>query len=114
MNEIDKKEGLRFISAIEDGNYDTATSYNIIDRFDPLFSFFLLKYLREKHPITENSSGAGARLLELLSTYPSIAKLAQVPKNEPLVDWFNDAYSTKSFFTNAEPYVELIVDKLEG
>lgn len=114
MDELDKADVLSIISAIEDGTKATADIYSLVLKFDPLLNYFLLKYLREKHPITDRNSGAGERLLDLVKTYPDIGRLATPPKNEPMVEWFDESYSTRTYFSNPEEYVNLIVDKLEG
>lgn len=114
MDEMDKREVIRFLEAIEDGRIPAADSYQMVQGFDPLLSYFLLRYLREKHPSADNESGAGERLLELLTTYPAVAKLANTPKDEPMVEWFDDSYSMRAFFNKPQEYVDLIVDKLEG
>ena len=114
MFEAEKDDAFRFLSAIENGGKSPADLYNMIMKFDPLLSFFLLKYLREKHPVTDSNSGPGERLLELVKTYPEISKLFKSGKDEPIVSWFEDSYGVKSFLNNPKSYVELIVDKLEG
>ncbi|MFK7827733.1 MAG: hypothetical protein AB8G05_26540 [Oligoflexales bacterium] len=114
MDDLNKADVLGFISAVEDGNKGTADMYNAVVKFDPLLSYFLLRYLREKHPVTDRSSGAGERLLDLVKTYPEIGRLASAPKNEPMIEWFDDSYSTRSYFSKPQEYVDLIVDKLEG
>lgn len=114
MDSLDKREVIRFLEAIENGSITPADTYQMVERFDPLLSYFLLRYLREKYALTDTSSGAGQRLIELLTTYPHIAKLANPPRDEPMVEWFDESYAMRSFFQKPRDYVDLIVDKLEG
>ena len=111
MNEMTMQDIYRFMDAIEQGTVTLADAFSISENLDPLLMYFLLKYLREKYPAERE--GPSARLLEFLSTYPSIARLASPPKDEPMVEWFDDSYSVRSFKTR-ENFVEAIVDKLEG
>ncbi len=115
MDDIEQREVLRFLEGVEEGGLPSADLYNIMRNFEPILSFFLLKYLREKHPITENSSGPGQRLLELVSTYDSVQKLTKPPKeDEALAEWFDDTYDIKQFFNKPDEYVSIIIDKLES
>ena len=114
MDEIDKKEVLRFLVAVEEGSLPVNDMFTIVEKFDPLLSYFLLKYLREKHPVTDRDSGAGSRLLELLTSYPELAKMANSSQKDPMVEWFSDSYSTKTYFNATQEFVDLIVDKMEG
>jgi hypothetical protein len=115
MEDMEKREVFRFLQGIEDGGLPIADAYNVLRHFDPLLSYFLLRFLREKHPINDESTGAGKRLLELVSTYEDVAKLTKAPKgDEAMVEWFNDSFNMRQFFNRPEEFVQLIVDKLEG
>ena len=59
MDEIDKRDVMRLLNGIEDGMVSSDEMFNITQKLDPLLSFFLFRYLRDKHPITESDSGAG-------------------------------------------------------
>jgi hypothetical protein len=114
MYDVLKRDCNRFLDGIEQGKMTAADSYNLLRQFDPLLGYFLLFYLREKHHVTDMSSGAGERLLGLVSTYPEAAKIAKRPARDSIVEWFEDAYSAREFFGNRDAFVELIVEKLEG
>lgn len=114
MYEMIKRDSNRFLDSIEEGNLPTADGFNLLRNFDPLLAYFLLYYLREKHHVTESSSGPGERLLSLVSTYPDAGKLAKRPGNDPIVDWFEDTYSVREFFGRRDAFVDIVVDKLEG
>ncbi|MCB9229093.1 MAG: hypothetical protein H6618_05730 [Deltaproteobacteria bacterium] len=110
----DKAEVNRFLKAIEEGGLPEEEAYNIVVKFDPLLTHFLLRYLKEKHPVTESSTGPGERLLDLLRVYPDISRLAAPPGGEPMLEWFDDSYSMKTFFRDPDRFVDLIVDKMDG
>ena len=114
MHEMLIREVNHFMDIIEEGNSELSNAYNQLLEFDPLLTHFLLRYLHDKHPITDRNAGPGRRLLELVTTYKDIARLANPPKNEPIIEWFEDSYNVKDFFTNREEFVSLIVEKLEG
>lgn len=113
MDDIDKRQVFRFLNGIEEGSSSLDDCYQLILNFDPLLAHFLLRYLREKYPPTENT-GAAERLLSLLSSFPKVAKLANPPQNEPFCEWFDDTYSMREFFSKPEVFVNTIIDKLEG
>lgn len=115
MDVVDKNQSIRFISGIEDGSVNSDELYNLLIEFDPLLANFLLRYLREKYPANrEGNDGASSRLIELLTRYPDLAKLANKPQDAVFCDWFDDTYSMKEFFNNPKGFVDTIVDKLEG
>ena len=114
MFEAEKRDAMIFLNGIENGGKTPADLYNLISEFDPLLSFFLLKYLREKHPVTDRNSGPGERLLELLKVYPEISNMFKSGKNDPLAQWFEESYGVRSFINDPENFVDLIVEKLEG
>lgn len=115
MDSFDKTNILRFLDAVEAGNVDLRTAYELAMKFDPLLTYFLLRYLREKFPPrTGEKEGPAARLLEMISTYDSLKKAAQTPRDEPMVEWFNDTYEMRQFFGAREEFVSTIVDKIEG
>jgi len=114
MSDHLKRDVTRFLDAIEEGNLPTADAYNIVREFESLLTYFLLYYLREKHHVTETNAGPGERLLALVSTYSDVAKAAQKPIDDPFVEWFDDTYSLREFFSDREGFVNTIVDKLEG
>ncbi len=114
MYEMIKRDANRFLDAIESGNLPTADAFNVLRYLDPLLAYFLLAYLREKHHVTDTSSGPGERLLSLVSTYPDAGKLAKRPNSDPIVEWFEDSFTMREFFGRRDAFVDLIIDKLEG
>lgn len=109
--DLTKRNVYRFMDVIEEGRLPLAEAFQIAEELDPLLLYFVLRYLKETYG--RDTQGPGGRLLQFLSSYPTIAKFAAPPKNEPMVEWFNDSYAVRSF-ENREAYLEMIIDKLEG
>ncbi len=111
MDSLTKRKVYRFMDIIEEGRIPLLEGFQIAEELDPLLLYFMLRYLKETYG--RETQGAGDRLLQFLSNYPSIAKYAVAPKNEPMVEWFNDSHTVRSFKSRNE-YLEMIIDKLEG
>lgn len=101
----------RFMDAVSDGMIPLEEASLIAEELDPLLVYFMLRYLKEMYG--KDQQGSGGRLLQLLSNYPVLAKLAVAPKNEPMLEWFNDSHTVHSFHSRDE-YLNTIIDKLEG
>jgi hypothetical protein len=114
MDRVDAGDGLRVIDAIDSGGLPAADVYSIMRDFDPLYSYFILYYLREKNQIDEYQSGGGQRLLQLVGAYDDLARLLRETPKDSMVEWFHDSYNIKQFFSRPKDFVNLIVDKLEG
>lgn len=114
MDRVDFNDGVRVLKAIDEGGLPPADVYAIVRDFDPLYTYFLMRYLREKNPINEYSSGGGERLLALVGTYDDLGKLLKSPPKDSLIEWFDDSHSMQEFFNDPDQFVQLIVDKLEG
>ena len=114
MDDMNKREVLRFLLAIEEGGLPLDDCYQMLEKMDPLLAHFLLRYLREKFPAKGSATGAADRLLQLLQHHPDAAKLAAPPRDEPMIEWFDDTHSMGEFFGEPRQFVDTIVDKLEG
>jgi len=113
--EFEKQEANRLMTGIEDGGMTAADAYNIAENRDPVFLYFMTRYLREKYPPgSPQAQGVTERLIELTSTYDSIVKAIQEGEKDSMREWFDDSYSMKEFFRDSQEFVDLIVDKLES
>ena len=109
------KETLRLLEGIEDGNLDTQHQYNIIEKIDPILTYFVIRYLREKYKTaTSSSSGVLNRIVELTSNYPKVIQFSRQGETDIMREWFDEGYKMKDYYQNPEEFVELIVDKLES
>jgi hypothetical protein len=110
-----KREGLRFLQGIENGNLTAADAYNIADGIDPVLVYFTLRYLREKYPASAAASaGVSRRLVELTSTYDDVVKLSKQGERDPLREWFDDTYDVRDYFDDAAGLIDMLVEKIEG
>lgn len=113
--DFEKREALRLLEGLENGNLTTADAYNVADKLDPVLVYFVLRYLREKYPPNEpRSQGVATRLVELTSTYDSIVKKSKAGEKDVLREWFDDSYTTREFFNEPEEFISMIVEKIEG
>ncbi len=111
----EKREGLRLLQGIENGNLSAADAFNIADKRDPVLVYFVMRYLREKYPAANgNSQGVITRLVEITSTYSDLVKKTKTAEKDPMREWFDDTYAMREFFGKEGEFVELIVEKLEG
>lgn len=109
------REGLRFLTGVEEGNLSSSDAYNIISSLDPVLISLSIKYLRKKYPPTrQESAGIMGRLVELSGTYPKVVQWVKDGDEDPISEWFHDTYSLKDFFSDPEEFIDLIVNKLEG
>ncbi|MBP6218645.1 MAG: hypothetical protein KA436_08670 [Oligoflexales bacterium] len=106
-----KRNVYKMMDAIEGGSVPLYDAFLLAEELDPLLLYFVLRYLKETYG--RDTQGPGGRLLQFLSDYPQISKFAATPKNEPMIEWFDESYSVRSFKTR-EDYLETIIDKLEG
>ncbi len=105
----------RFMDAFEEGNVPFSEASEILQKLDPLMSYFVLRFLREKYPARSDSSGASARLVSFFTEYDYLAKCANLPKGErAMQEWFEDSYSMRDFFQSRDQYLQTILEKIEG
>jgi hypothetical protein len=113
--DFEKREGLRLLTGLENGNLNTADAFNVADQRDPVIVYFVLRYLREKYPATQ-PAGAGVtrRLVELTTTYDGVVAKAKQGEKDSITEWFDDTYTLHEFFDKPEELMELIIEKIEG
>lgn len=111
----DRNETVRLLRGLEDGTLKSQDAYQIASKRDPIMLYFVLRYLREKHPASSpQSTGVNQRLLELSGTYPDVVAMAKKGEKDAMREWFDDTYAMREFFSDSEKFVDLIIDKLEG
>lgn len=111
----EKSEAMRLLSGIENGSMNTADAYAIANKRDPLLVYFVVRYLRETYRHDQqNGSAVLNRLIDLTATYQDVQKMIKEAEADVMVTWFNDTHEIREFKNNAEGYIDLIVEKLEG
>jgi hypothetical protein len=110
--EQEQKAALRILEGIENGTMSAADSSALVEDADPALVYFLFTWLRHHYGPDDPASDAVMGRLVAISNRPAIAKLVKEGQTDPVVAWFEDAYSYRKLA--AKEFVELIVDKLEG
>ena len=113
--EHEKRESLRLLSGLENGNLTAADAFNLAEKRDPVVVHLVLRYLREKYPPSQPSgAGVAKRLVELTSTYDKIVAMSKKGEKDSVTEWFVDTHNMREFFSTPDQFVDLIVEKIEG
>ncbi len=111
--ELEKRAARHLIAAIDDGTLSTSDTFHLVKDADPALVHFVFAWLRATYTTSHPASDAVlGRLGALCTKHPEVLKLARSGASDPLVEWFEDAYSYRDF--NADDFVDLVVEKLEG
>ncbi len=109
---IEKAEAQRLLGALEDAKLGTSDTFRLVEKADPALVYFVFTWLRARYPSSHPASDAVlGRMGELCSRYPKAARMAQDGKEDPIVEWFEDAYNYRDF--RAVAFIDLVVEKLE-
>ena len=108
----EKREALTLLEDIETGtNHGADTGYRL-DNSDPALVYFILTWLRQKYSKHPAAAGVLGRIVEITNGNNSVtAKMAE-GKKDAIVTWFEEEHEYKDF--DAEAFIDLVVEKLEG
>jgi len=110
---MEKAAARRLLGALEDAKLGTSDTFRLVEKADPALVYFVFTWLRARYPSSHPASDAVlGRMGELCSRYPKAARMAQDGKEDPIVEWFEDAYNYRDF--QAAEFIDLVVEKLEG
>lgn len=110
-----RNDFLRFIVGIENGTSDHEKLAKLAGTLDPVLIFFALRYIREKYPVGDpRGSGVTERLVELTTNHPQLIKASKKGATDSLVEWFDDTYTLRTYFTDLEGFADLIVEKFDS
>ena len=110
---MEKAAAQRLLGALEDGKLGATDTFHLVEEADPTLVYFVFAWLRARYPPSHPASDAVlGRMGELCSRYPKAARMAQDGKEDPLVEWFEDACGYRDF--QAAEFIDLVVEKLEG
>ena len=110
---IEKAEAQRLLGALEDAKLGASDTFRLVEKADPALVYFVFTWLRAWYPANHPASDAVlGRMGELCSRYPKAARMAQDGKEDPIVEWFEDAYNYRDF--RAAEFIDMVVEKLEG
>ena len=102
---------MHLLSGIENGTLSVSIAGGLIDDADPALVYFLFTWLRNRYRNHPAAEGVIGRLVELTKTRSVNAKVLE-GKQDSIVKWFESEHDYSDF--NADEFVELIVEKLEG
>jgi len=110
---MEKAAARRLLGALEDAKLGTSDTFRLVEKADPALVYFVFTWLRARYPSSHPASdGVLGCMGELCSRYPKAARMAQDGKEDPIVEWFEDAYNYRDF--QAAEFIDLVVEKLEG
>lgn len=111
--DYEKRQALRMLQGIEDGSMKTWQSRDLLEEADPALVYFVFSWLRAHYPPSHPAAGGVlGRLGEICTRHPSIPKRFEAGRRDPLVEWFEEAYSYRELQRLA--FIDLIIEKLEG
>ncbi|MCH9687253.1 MAG: hypothetical protein K0V04_37815 [Deltaproteobacteria bacterium] len=110
--EHEQAQALRILEGIEQGSMTAAQSYGLIEDADPTLIYLIFTWLRKRYRKHEAAEAVVGRVLEILSLYPAVTRKVKEGEDDPVVAWFEDAYSYRNL--DGPAFIALIVEKLEG
>ena len=109
--EQEQRAALRILESIEDGSLSSTELFSLVDDADPALLYLIITWLRKHYVDHVNADTIGTRLVEL-SSRGSIAAKMKEGQQDAVVQWFEENYSYRKL--EAKPFIELIIEKLEG
>jgi hypothetical protein len=109
--EQQQREALRILEGIENGTTSPRDLAELVDDADPALLYLIFRWLRKRYVDHANSDTVIGKLVEL-GNRGSIAAKMKEGQADPVVAWFEDAYSYRDL--DAKAFIELIVEKLES
>ena len=108
----EQKAALRILEGISEGTMSAADSSALVEEADPTLVYLIFTWLRAHYGPDDPASDAVLSRLVAISNRPSVAKMMKEGQGDPVVEWFEDAYSYRKL--GSKEFIELIVEKLEG
>jgi hypothetical protein len=110
--EQERKAALRILDGIVEGTMSSADSYALVDEADPTLVYLIFTWIRARFGPSDPASDAVLGRLVEISNKSSVAQKMKEGQQDPVVEWFEDAYSYRKL--DKDEFIELIVEKLEG
>lgn len=110
--EEEKEAALGMLRGIELGEATADESYERLNEADATLVFFLFKWLRKRYRDHDSGPVVMARLNEVRNNYRSLTRKAKAGEDDPVVGWFEGTYAYQDL--EAEEFIDIIVEKLEG
>ncbi len=109
--EQEQRAALRILEGIENASVNTTTLNDLVDDADPALLYLIFRWLRKRYADHPNSDTVIGKLVELGNRGPVASKMKE-GQADPVVTWFEDAYSYRDL--DAAAFIALVVEKLES
>src|SRR4051812_41796268 len=96
----------RILEGIEGGSMSSADSLELVEKADPALIYLLFTWLRHHYGPSHPASDAVLGRMVAISNKPTVAAKMKEGRADPVVAWFEDAYSYREL--DAKAFVELI------
>jgi hypothetical protein len=108
----EQKAALRILEGIEEGTMSAQDSAALVEDADPALIYLIFTWLRHHYKPDDPAGDAVLSRLLAISNRPAVGKMVKEGQTDPVVEWFEDAYSYRKL--GSKEFIELIVEKLEG
>jgi hypothetical protein len=109
--EQEQRAALRILEGIEDGTMSATDTLALVEEADPALVYLIFTWLRKRYADHPNSDAVIGRVVAI-SSRGSTAKIMKQGQADPVVQWFEESHSYRTL--DKEPFIELIIEKLEG
>lgn len=110
--EFEKQSALRILQGIEEGTMSASESFALLDEADPVLVHFIFRWLRKRYREHPAGDAVLGRLKDVCNAHRSITRKAKAGEDDPVVMWFEGAYSYKDL--EGPEFIDIVVEKLEG
>jgi len=86
-------------------------SLALVEAADPALVYLIFTWLRKRYADHPNSDAVIGRVVAI-SNRGSTARMMKEGQADPVVQWFEESYSYRTL--DKQPFIELIIEKLEG
>lgn len=114
LPEKEKEYAKLFLDSLENGSKPIPEIRQFGEQIDPIYVYFVFRYLREKHQRQPQSEGVLNRLVQISSESEKLVKMARQGEKDLLREWFDDSHSMREFFGDSDKFLELIYDKINS
>lgn len=110
--EHEQRQALHMLEGIEQGSMSASQAAGLLGDADPTLVYFIFTWLRERYTRHAAAEGVLGRVAEICTQHPAIARRIKEGGADPVVSWFEDAYSYREL--QAREFIALVVEKLES
>ena len=113
--EDQKRNAVRLLSGLEDGDVPFADLPVLIEQLDPVLVYVLFSFLRAVHPVADPAASAILeRVVRLTTGSAEAVRKNREGGQDPVSRWFESEHEYHGYKGRGRELVDLIVDKLES